>query len=207
MKKFLPLLFALLFFAAPFCLAAGDDDNADTGLDTSKRVSTWVQIVMPVYVGLTAVPAVESASEWWSGCYRNFCFGMELVGLRFSSRESNLEGDLGVRFQLMNFAGPANSNSIMHTASFGIPVRGAVKFLRWGKVFAGVSGDYIVSGTSGIIGEKGRTDASDILSPFRASVEGGISWHGFGLWAGYGLTPAFRRSNARTLSFGLVIGI
>ena len=48
-----------------------------------------------------------------------------------------------------------------------------------------------------------------VAGPFavRTSVEGGISWHGFGLWAGYGLTPAFRGSNARTLSFGLVIGI
>ena len=47
------------------------------------------------------------------------------------------------------------------------------------------------------------------LNRYRASVEGGVSWHGFGLWVSYGLTPFFQptENHAGTLSFGLVFGL
>ena len=209
MKKLLLFLAVLLFVASPYCIAAGDNGKDETELESSKRVNTWLQVILPAYVGLSIVPQVENLGQWGSGCYSDFCFGMEIAGLRFTSRGSNLEADLGVRFQLMNFSGPADSGSVMHAASFGIPVRGAVKFCRWGKVFAGLSGDVLVSGTAGKPGVPGRTDARDTLSRFRASVEGGVSWHGVGLWASYGLSPVFRKDfgDAHTVSFGIVIGI
>lgn len=209
MKRFLSVFVVLLLFASPYCFAEGDKDSDSTELESSRQVNTWLQVILPAYVGLSMVPAVENFGQWGSGCYRDFCFGMEIAGLRFTSRGSNLEADLGVRFQLMNFAGPAESGSVMHAASFGVPLRGAVKFCRWGKVFAGVSGDVLVSGTSGKIGVAGRTNALDVLSRFRASVEGGVSWHGVGLWASYGLSPVFRPEfgDAHTVSLGVVIGI
>ena len=95
-----------------------------------------------------------------------------------------------MRFTFINFFQPKISAPYV-----GIPVRVAYKFNRWWKVYAGVSGDILMGNST--------------LNRYRASVEGGVSWHGIGLWASYGLTPFFQPTDSpsRTLSFGLVIGL
>jgi len=134
---------------------------------------------------------------------------MEIAGLRFTSRSGKVEGDIGIRFNLNNVSGISGSRVNLHTAYFGLPVRVAYKVGRWGKVYAGLSADVLVSGTAGFSGVSGRSNEKELFNPFRATVEGGFSWHGIGLWAGYGITPLFRpgTSTPHTLSYGIVIGL
>ena len=170
--------------------------------------------------------------------YQNFFFGIEMVGMRLSAKASPLEANIGLRWSLMNysmsdtsltFRGDASPSSVtflpvriadidprydgtrsrIHASYLGLPVRFVVKFAKRGKAYAGASAEMLVSGSAKYGKPATRTDAYTLFSPFRATVEGGISYYGFGLWASYGLTPFFLPdcSSARTLSFGLIIGI
>ena len=179
MKRFLPILVIslLALVSAPFCRAADGDE--DLTLKSGKRVNTWLHVVLPAYAGAAVIPDSYGLH-----------LSLEAAGLRFSSRGGGLEGDAGVRFTFINFFQPKISAPYV-----GIPVRVAYKFNRWWKVYAGASGDILMGQST--------------LNRYRASVEGGVSWHGIGLWASYGLTPFFQPSEspARTLSFGVVIGL
>ena len=168
--------------------------------------------------------------------YQNFTYNLEMVGLRLYSRSSPVEANIGLRWSFMDFSlantgisffgvdGPASDRYIpapiitagydgtkskVHASYFGIPLRVAVKLDSDLKIFAGIAGECLVKGYTKYRNPSSRTTANGLFSPLRASVEAGISFAGLGLWAGYGITPLFQPdcSSARTLSFGLVLGI
>ena len=180
MKRFLPILALSLIalFSSPLCRAADGDE--DLTLKSGKRVSTWLHVVLPAYAGAAVLQDTYGLH-----------LGLEAAGVRFSSRDSGLESDAGIRFTFINFFQPDKVSA----PYVGIPVRAAYSFSRWWKVYAGVSGDILM----------GNSD----LNRWRASVEGGLSWHGIGLWASWGLTPFYKPANnqAGTVSFGIVIGL
>lgn len=179
MKRILSILAICLLAFVSAPLCRAAEGDEDLTLKSGQRVNTWLHIVLPAYAGTAVI----------SDTY-GLHLGFEAAGLRFSSRGSGLEGDAGVRFTFINFFQPNVSAPYV-----GIPVRAAYKFNRWWKVYAGVSGDILM----------GKSD----LNRYRASVEGGGSWHGIGLWVSYGLTPFFQptENQAGTLSFGLVFGL
>jgi hypothetical protein len=182
MKRCLAILALSLtaLLSAPFCRAADGDE--DLTLQTGKRVNTMLHVVLPAYAGAAVIPDSFGLH-----------LGLEALGVRFTSRGSGLEGDAGLRFTWINFFRQDNGN--VSAPYLGIPVRAAYRFNRWWKVYAGVSGDVLLGNSA--------------LNRYRASVEGGLSWHGFGLWASYGLTPFHQPSDspAGTVSFGLVFGL
>jgi hypothetical protein len=49
----------------------------------------------------------------------------------------------------------------------------------------------------------------ELFNPIRASIEGGFSYGNLGVFVQYGLTPLFpaNLSDARTLTFGLLLGL
>ena len=167
---------------------------------------------------------------------QNFNYNLEMVGIRLYSRGLPVEATLGMRWTFMDFSlantaitfegidGPTPSayipapiitqgydgtKSKIHASYIGLPLRIAFKLGADVKLFAGVAGEYLVKGYTKYRNPSSRTTTNALFSPFRGSVEGGISYAGWGLYASYGLTPLFQPdcSNARTLSFGLVLGL
>ena len=76
------------------------------------------------------------------------------------------------------------------------------------RAFVGASAEYRVGGYTKYKNPKHRAPHSGIFSPFRATVEAGVSYKTLGLFVSYGLTPLFPEelSDARTLSFGIIFG-
>lgn len=168
--------------------------------------------------------------------FQNFTYNLEMAGLRLYSRGFPLEANLGIRWSFMDFSlantgisffssnGTESGNYIpapiidpaydgtkskIHASYIGVPFRVSVKLGADVKLFAGITGEYLVKGYTKYRNPSVRTTANGLFSPLRASVEAGLSYSGWGVWAGYGLTPLFQPdcSNARTLSFGLVLGL
>ncbi len=168
--------------------------------------------------------------------YQNFVYNLEMAGLHMTSKKSPLIVSLGLRWSFMDFslsdtsvtfdgsesassvtylptaitaAGYDGKKSKIHASYIGVPLRLAVKIGDKGKVFAGVAGEYLVKGYAKYRAPRTRTTTDTLFSPWRASVEGGVSYAGIGIWVSYGLTPLFPSecSDARTLSFGLTLGL
>lgn len=169
---------------------------------------------------------------------QNFNFDIEFFGLRFDAKSTPFEANLGLRFSFMDFSlsdtsitfsGNDSPSSIgcmpvrisdtdlsfdgakskIHASYLGAPVRFAMKYGAHGKIFVGVAPELLIHGYTKYRYPAHRSEAGTLFNPLRVSVEGGICYYGFGLWARYGLTPLFLPgcSNAKTLSFGLTVGI
>ncbi len=167
--------------------------------------------------------------------YQNFVYNLEMASLHMTSKKSPLDVSLGLRWSFMDFslantgisftstdgaaspympstistAGYDGKKSKIHASYIGVPLRLAIKIGDRGKIFAGVAGEYLVKGYTKFRSPNTRTTTNGLFSTWRASVEGGLSYAGWGIWASYGFTPLFlpECSNARTLSFGIVMGI
>lgn len=163
---------------------------------------------------------------------KNFMYGLQLADLRI--RYNMLDVSLGLRWTFMDFT---LSNSAMtlrkgsdgvwwpksiqdealnydgkkskiHASYFGVPLRVG---LDLGKVmlYAGGSIELRTNGYTKYKKPKYRQDAKDLFNPIRATVEGGFTYGGLGIFVMYGLTPLFQESlsDARTLTFGLTLGM
>lgn len=148
--------------------------------ESGKRITPSPRIVLPFYAGASAItdaPLGDTAA---------FNFGVEMLGLRLSAKSSPLEANAALRFSGTFFR---PERQVFH---LGVPVRVAYKFGQRSKAYAGASAEMRVGGVSD-------------YSRFLASVEGGVSFYGFGLRAAYTVTPVY--GGSRAVSLGLIIGL
>lgn len=163
---------------------------------------------------------------------RNFVYGLEMASLHFTADESPLDISLGLRWTFMDFTfkdpgitlRPVNGTylpslialeasdydgkkSKIHATYLGVPLRFTFQADDV-RAFVGASAEYRVGGYTKYKNPKHRAPHSGIFSPFRATVEAGVSYKTLGLFVSYGLTPLFPEelSDARTLSFGIIFG-
>lgn len=178
MKKILSsVVLALMCFLS---FAQEADLQEDLTLRSGKRITPELRAVLPAYFGASAVADAPLAGN------TGFCFGVEVLGVRFFSRNSPLEANLGVRLSGMNF------NAGRRCFHLGLPLRAVYKFPGMAKLFAGVSANM-------------RLGRDEGYPAFMAEAECGVSFYGYGLRFGYTLTPVC--GGARAISLGLVIGI
>ena len=163
---------------------------------------------------------------------KNFFYALEMVALHVHA--GHVEMTAGLRWTFMDFtfknpaytlrgvgSGPYMPASILsgeptynydkskiHATYFGIPVRVG---LEWGRstLYVGASAELLVNGYTKYKHPKERIKADAIFNDFRATLEAGFSWNNIGVFVMYGLTPLFPNSlsNARTVSFGLTLGL
>lgn len=175
--------------------------------------------------------AFESAGLLDTRTGKNFVYGLEMAAVHFSPSRSPLDVGLGLRWTFMDFTlshpeytiAPSaagylftpvtdpkydRAKSKVHADYFGIPLRVA---LRYGhaSVYAGASAELRTGGYAKYRQPKSRTQITDVFNPFRATIEGGFTYGLLGAYVQYGLTPLFKDSlsGARTLTFGLVLGL
>lgn len=178
MKKFLSVVALLLL-----CLLGYAQETAlqeDLTLRSGKRIKPALRAVLPAYFGASALADAPLAGN------TGFCFGVEALGVRFSSRNSPLEANLGLRLDGMNLGA---GRRCFH---LGLPLRAVYEFPGRAKLFAGVSASV-------------RLGSNAACPAFMADAECGVSFYGYGLRFGYTLTPAW--GGERAMSLGLVIGI
>ena len=231
MKKIIVIAAAALMALAPavHCRAQESGKDEDLTLKTGKRINANMQVILPVYFGASTLTGIDYRGPWAgtgygnfldTKLYQNFCFGIEMIGLRLSSRNSPVEANMALRWSFMDFSladtsvsfsgdgSPSpvtmlpvhivdsnplydGTKSKVHASYLGMPLRVTYRFAKHWKLYAGVSGDVLVNGYTKYRQPAKRSDARTLFSPLRASVEGGIAWYGIGLWASYGLTPLF----------------
>ena len=165
---------------------------------------------------------------------RNFVYGLQLADMNI--RYGVLGLSLGLRWTFMDFtfadsrytiqqpvyattsnnllpslimtSGYDGRKSKIHASYFGIPARLSLNF---GKVtiYGGASAEILVNGYAKYKRPKNRTQIKSAFNEFRATVEGGFSYGNLGVYVQYGLTPLFPAdlSDARTLTFGLLLGL
>ncbi len=163
---------------------------------------------------------------------KNFFYALEMSALHFHA--GHVEVTAGLRWTFMDFTfkNPAYTlrgmgaepympatilsgeptynydKSKIHATYFGIPVRVG---LEWGRstLYVGASAELLVNGYTKYKHPKERIKADAIFNDFRATLEAGFSWNNIGVFVMYGLTPLFPNSlsNARTVSFGLTLGL
>ena len=164
---------------------------------------------------------------------KNFVYGLDMVSLGFKMDDAPVEASLALRWTFMDFTFKNSAYTLrevnhtyipsaiglettsydgkkskIHANYLGVPLR--VKFkIGEGFVYAGASAELLISGYTKYKKPRVRTTNSGIFSPFRATLEAGFGYEGLGFFVLYGLTPLFPQglSDARTLSFGLVLGI
>ena len=98
--------------------------------------------------------------------------------------------------------------SKIHASYFGIPLRVGLNFGK-ATLYAGASAELLTGGYAKFKRPKDRQQIREVFNPFRATVEGGFSYGNLGVFVMYGLTPLFQESlsDARTISFGLLLGL
>ncbi len=174
---------ALLVLAPALCRAQEGAEREDLTLRSGRRVTASPRILLPFYLGASALAddPVRSAG---------FCFGIEPVGMRLSSRACPVEANVALQWSGMNFRQGRQLFQI------GVPLRLACSFGKRGVVYAGTSALWSVGG-------------GELFSPFVAVAEGGISLWGYGLRAAYTLTPVLAPASggAKAFSLSLIIGI
>lgn len=191
----------------------------------------WSVLTDVNYKGVWAVPGMAGCLDTRTG--KNFVYGLELAALHFKPSGSPLDVSLGLRWTFMDFAfsrpdytlrqsalgyvfvpiaeeTPSYNydKSKIHANYFGIPLRVALHYGH-ATVYAGASAELCTGGYAKYKRPKSRTQIGEVFNPVRATVEGGFSYGLLGVYVQYGLTPLFRESlsDARTLTFGLVLGL
>ena len=182
MRSFLALVSCvLLLFSCPLVCGAQEPDGAeDLTLESGKRITPSLRGVLPFYVGASA-PTDVSLGQTVA-----FSFGVEAIGLRLSARCCPVEATTALRFSGMCFQPGQN------VFYLGVPLRVAYKIGMVSKVYAGASAEMRIGGPQD-------------YSRFMGSVEGGVSFYGFGIRASYTLTPY--SGSSRAVSLGLIIGL
>lgn len=162
---------------------------------------------------------------------KNFVYGLQLVGMDI--RYGALSVNLGLRWTFMDFTfkdyrtsfkqignsfvpyyideeNPSYNykKSKIHASYFGIPLRVSLNFGK-ATIYGGASIEYLVGGFAKYKQPKVKTQMKELFNPIRASIEGGFSYANLGVFVQYGLTPLFpaNLSDARTLTFGLLLGL
>lgn len=163
---------------------------------------------------------------------KSFTYAFDMVGLKITNANSPVEFSLAVRWTFMDFvlnpnytfAGENRSylpvpvkmlnpdytttKSKIHGSYVGVPFRIACKAGSF-KFFAGISAEYLVEGYAKFRSPAERRMMPNLFYRFRSAVEAGVCFKGLGVYASYGITPLFpdSLSDARTLTFGLVLGM
>jgi hypothetical protein len=98
--------------------------------------------------------------------------------------------------------------SKIHATYFGIPLRVGLDFGS-SEVYVGASVEMLTGGYTKYKRPKNRQNAKDLFNPVRATLEGGFTYGGLGIYVQYGLTPLFspELSDAKTLTFGILLGM
>ena len=207
-----------------------------SGVDAKFRVAFPMYFGLSTVLNPTynkAWTAFESQKTQNTILQKSFAYGIEIAGVRFISNSNPFELSLAVRYTFMDFALENTSytygkfgddiipllanlkdieydgtKSKIHANYIGIPARIAYKAGK-GKVFAGISADYCLSGTYKFKNPKNKGNLDGLFNPFRASVEAGFAYGGLGIFLNYGLTPLFANdySSANTFTVGLTLGI
>ncbi len=165
---------------------------------------------------------------------KSFNYQLEIASLRIASNNSPFMMSVGVRWNFIDLAlkdkdltfrnsGSGNylptsisstnstydgSKSKLHASYLGIPLRVYYNAGK-GKLYAGVSADYLLTGYTKYKNPKYRETARDMFNDFRASAEAGFCYGIIGVYVNYGITNLFpaELSGANTLSFGLTLGM
>lgn len=198
-----------------------------------SNVKVDLAVAFPMYFGWTAWNNSNSAFNTRTG--KNFVYGLEIAGVHFKSANGGpLDVSLGLRWTFMDFtfSDPTYTlrryegygyglysikqendaydfnKSKFHASYFGIPLRVKLNFGH-AAVFAGASAELLTSGYTKYKHPNGRMQIKDAFNPFRASIEAGFMYGIIGVYVQYGLTPVLKdlETNARTLTFGLVLGL
>ena len=162
---------------------------------------------------------------------KNFVYGLQLADLRI--RYNALDVSLGLRWTFMDFTFADSANTLrpvgkvympypirmessnydgrkskIHASYFGIPLRLSLNYDK-ATIYAGASIELLTEGYSKYKHPKNRQNIREAFNDVRATVEAGFSWNRIGVFVMYGLTPLFpdSLSDARTLSFGLTLGM
>ena len=174
----------IVILAVATIAAAGRTEWRDQvyRLPSSRRTEVTARAILPMYFGASTV--YNTASDAPGLTDPAFTFGLEMLGLQFSSKGGPLEVNAALGWEFMKGA-----------TWFGLPLRLAVKPGGNWKLFAGC--------TPAI-----RINRSPTVNPYRLSAMAGFSYRTVGLWASYGITPLYLDTpGPRTLSFGVVLGI
>lgn len=201
MKKCIFLIAATVLFSTVVSAQRFDYDGLE--IIHGDRVESSIKLVFPMFFGTTITPGYSfaSAQRFADGeqfrPMKNFHYGLEIAGLRLYSKASHVETSLGLRWDFFNIY-PSVSGDRVRGTYFGVPLRLAYKAGK-GKVYCGAAAQYLVS----------TRHTTDPFNGIRASAEAGYSYKMLGFYVNYGITPLFIReySNARSLSFGLTLGI
>lgn len=169
--------------------------------------------------------------------HKNFVYGLQLADMQIHYKHINVSVGLRWTFMDFAFANPGETfskqyvnatwpdawmphaivndlpayngkKSKIHANYFGIPFRAGLQFGS-SKVYVGASIEMLTGGYTKYKQPKNRITAKDLFNPIRATVEGGFSYGGLGVFVSYGLTPLFQESlsDAKTLTFGLLLGL
>ena len=162
---------------------------------------------------------------------KNFVYGLQLAELQIKSNALSLS--MGLRWTFIDFTFKNSTLTIrpsgntflpvpiqslnpsydlnkskIHASYFGIPLRVGVDFGK-ATIYAGASAELLTGGYAKYKRPKERQQIKEVFNPFRATVEAGFSYGNLGVFAMYGLTPLFKESlsDARTITFGLILGL
>lgn len=163
---------------------------------------------------------------------KNFVYALDLAAMHI--RSGAFDVSMGLRWTFMDFtfADPAYTlrrvgsktflpsdilgenpaydytKSKIHASYFGIPLRLSLNYDK-AKIYAGASIELLTEGYSKYKHPKDRQNIREAFNDIRATLEAGFSWNRIGVFVMYGLTPLFpdSLSDARTLSFGLTLGM
>lgn len=163
---------------------------------------------------------------------KNFVYALDLAAMHI--RSGAFDVSMGLRWTFMDFtfADPAYTlrrigsktflpsriddenpaydytKSKIHASYFGIPLRLSLNYDK-ATIYAGASIELLTEGYSKYKHPKDRQNIREAFNDVRATVEAGFSWNRIGVFVMYGLTPLFpdSLSDARTLSFGLTLGM
>jgi hypothetical protein len=189
----------------------------------------WTTLTNINYKGTWATGTQSNFLDFKTG--KNFVYGLQLVGMDI--RYGALNVNLGLRWTFMDFTFKDYKTSIkpsgnsfvpyyideenpsynyrkskIHATYFGVPLRLSLNFGK-ATIYGGASIELLVNGFAKYKQPKVKTQMKELFNPIRATVEGGFSYGNLGVFVQYGLTPLFPAdlSDARTLTFGLLLGL
>ena len=147
-----------------------------------NRVESSLKVFFPVYIGCSPI---DGSSH----------FGVEMAGVRFHAKASQVESSLGVRWDHMKYR--YGNDSRLRADYLGVPLRFTYKAGR-GRIFAGAAAQILTN-----------TWNRDTVYPFRGSVEAGFAYGMLGVYANYCVTPVFFNAAPTPGAFtvGLIIGV
>ena len=187
----------------------------------------WTAMTNVNYKGEWAACASSDFLDFNTG--KNFVYGLQLVDVNL--RYGALGLSIGLRWTFMDFTfknsdvtfgeygryylptpimDPSYNGrkSKIHASYFGIPARLSLNAGKF-TIYGGGSVEILTNGYAKYKFPKNRTQMKPLFNQFRATVEGGFSYSNLGVYVQYGLTPLFPAdlSDARTLTFGLLLGL